>query len=281
MPLNQFLEQYPLYRKLDLEKEGVAVSSVFINSSPPIHMECRLCKTDRTFNPEEPKVIRTTDIWKTRHAGGGYRTTETTTIFLTFICAACRKFERTFTVYHNHEEKTLEKIGQNPSWTISIDQELAKALGPLETTYRKGLICESQSFGIGAYSYYRRIIEIKIDSLLTDISKLLDDEKKGEYNAALEQVRKETQAAKKIELVKELLPGSLRPQNLNPLDILYGALSEGIHSMSDEECLELAGEIKHVMSYLIQRIGAINKETASFTSGMRKILEKRRPSAKK
>jgi hypothetical protein len=281
MPLNQFLEQYPLYRKLSLEKEGIAASDVFVDQSPPIHMECRLCKIDRTFNPRDPNVIRETDIWKTVNIGGGYRDIDTRTVFLIFICAACRKFERTFTIYHNRELKTLEKIGQNPSWTISIDQELAEALGPLETIYRKGLICESQGFGIGAYSYYRRIIEIKIDSLLTDISKLLDDEKKGEYNAALEQVRKETQAAKKIELVKELLPGSLRPQNLNPLDILYGALSEGIHSMSDEECLELAGEIKHVMSYLIQRIGAINKETANFTSGMRKILEKRRPSAKR
>ncbi len=39
-------------------------------------------------------------------------------------------------------------------------------LGEHLKDYRKGLICENHSYGVGAYSYYRRIIENVIDDLL-------------------------------------------------------------------------------------------------------------------
>ncbi len=238
-------------------------------------MNCYVCKTVRTFNVE----VRD-EIWHTVEyvsgVGGLHSKSSTKLYFIVFKCAACKSFQRTFTVLRDYKEKYVQKVGQHPAWEISIDRETADALGSAEALFQKGLICESQGYGIASYSYYRRVVEEKIDALLDDIGKLLHGVERDEYEQALIQVKTEIIAAKKIELVKELLPTSLRPDDLNPLDILYDALSEGIHKLSDEECLELAGEIKLGMLYLFKETARERKESQAFTSGMRKILDRRK-----
>ncbi|MDZ7680350.1 MAG: hypothetical protein U5J63_01245 [Fodinibius sp.] len=93
--------------------------------------------------------------------------------------------------------------------------------------YKKGLICESQGYGIGAFSYYRRIVE-DIDDLLDEISSLLKGEELDKYQEALQKTKKTNVTQDKIELVKDLLPQILRPDNMNPLSTLHSTLSEGL-----------------------------------------------------
>jgi hypothetical protein len=78
------------------------------------------------------------------------------------------------------------KVGQAPSWDITPDRALEKMLGTRSDYYRKALVCESQSYGIGAFAYYRRIVEEIIDALLLDITDLVEnDEQKEKYQQAL------------------------------------------------------------------------------------------------
>lgn len=53
-------------------------------------------------------------------------------------------------------------------------------MGKYEEYYKKGRILENFTNGIGAYAYYRRIIEGIIDDLLDRIPKLMTGEQKKE-----------------------------------------------------------------------------------------------------
>lgn len=170
----------------------------------------------------------------------------------------------------------IAKVGQDPAWDITLDRNLEKELGEFSDYYRKGLICESQSYGIGAFSYYRRILEKIIERLLEDITKLMTDPELQKYLAALKQVKLTKRADEKIKLVKDLLPSALKPNGMNPMAILYEALSEGLHAETDEQCVELAQEVREVLVYLVNRLLAVKTADKEFTDGMKKLLDRKK-----
>jgi hypothetical protein len=53
----------------------------------------------------------------------------------------------------------VQKVGQFPPWSIRVDRNAEQILGQHVEIYKRGLTCESQGYGIGAFSYYRRIVE--------------------------------------------------------------------------------------------------------------------------
>lgn len=81
-------------------------------------------------------------------------------------------------------------------------------------------------------------MEETIGDLLDRIPALLSEEEKPRYAKALEEVHKTTVTQTKIELVKDLLPARLRPDGINPLEILHSDLSSGLHGKGDDECLD-------------------------------------------
>src|SRR5271163_2712540 len=110
-----------------------------------------------------------------------------------------------------------DESGQFPAWSIDGDPALLKLLGGYGAYYKKGLICESQAYGIGAFGYYRRIVEEVIDTLLDDIAGLLAGEELAKYQEALQKTKATIVTQEKIDLVKDLLPPILRPAGMNPL----------------------------------------------------------------
>jgi len=149
-------------------------------------------------------------------------------------------------------------------------------LGKHQALYRKGLISESQGYGIGAFAYYRRILEEIIDGLLEQVEKLLASSEKESYLAALENVKKTRIVAEKINLVRDLLPPILCPDGKNPLSLLHGILSEGLHADTDERCLELAVETREILIFLAATIARTSNEAKIFTMKMQSLLEKKK-----
>lgn len=147
----------------------------------------------------------------------------------------------------------FEKVGQYLSWLPDIDKGLKKELGKYEKLYRKSQICESQSYGIGAFAYYRRIVENIIDNLLNSMNELLDAEKKDAYNSKLEEIKKLDRVSDKIKEVKDLIPSTLILKGMNPLGRIYGALSSGLHGKSEVECLKQAKNLKYVFHFSSKR----------------------------
>jgi hypothetical protein len=167
------------------------------------------------------------------------------------------------------------KIGQFPPWEVKGDANIERLLGPHADYYQKGLICESQGYGIGAFGYYRRIVEEVIDGLLEEVSHLLTGADLTRYQEALEQTKRTIVAQEKIELVKDLLPPILRPEGMNPLAVLHSTLSEGLHAESDESCLEYAATCREVLLFLVTQVAATRATSRSFTEGMRKLLDRK------
>lgn len=265
MPNKKFLEEYPLYRKY---KGNNVPSTLDKFPKVKINMHCDRCTSNQTF-------VMTNEYWEpfgyTNYPSPG------TGLRLQYLSSHCDKFERLFLVKVDESNPStwLMKIGQFPAWEIAGDVNIERLLGDHSDYYKKGLICESQGYGIGAFGYYRRIVEEVIDELLDEISDLLSGDELKKYNEALVKTKKTIVTSDKIDLVKDLLPPILRPEGMNPLSALHGALSEGLHAESDEECLELAQHCREIIVFMVNQVAASKKAAKSFTSSMRALLEKK------
>lgn len=284
MANKKFLEEYPLYKKF-FDLSGVYNwTEVQSLPKPAIHMFCYVCNSDQTFNMtnqyhEVDGLLHEKILYKTVRAK--------------YVCSACSRGVRVFLIHfgemtRNHinpetkekeesEDLYVVKVGQYPAWSIEMDKELEKILGEHSEHseyYRRGLVCESQGYGIGAYAYFRRITENIIDELLESILDLVEEDEKEQYREKLKQVKKEKIAEKKINLVKDLLPKSLQVDGMNPLKELYRVLSQGIHDETDEECMEKSEVIRGILVFLVNQVIRTKKDKKSFTEGMKKILGK-------
>ena len=192
-----------------------------------------------------------------------------------YLCAACGRYERHFLLTFSTNKDFVLKTGQYPPWDMSVDKNIADLLGAYVDHYRKALVCESQNYGIGAVSYYRRIVEDIIDTLLDSIAAILPASEADRYQAALAETKKTIVTQDKIALVKDMLPEILRPNGINPLSILHQSLSEGLHEKSEDECSEIASTIKEAIIFLVNQVLSTREQSMKFSDGMKKLLDKR------
>jgi hypothetical protein len=262
MPNKEFLEEYPLLRKYKMKVPATLREL----SSTAIKMYCSNCHSAQTYN----KVNLYWEDYEVQNVQSN-----NCIVRAIYCCASCKMDSYTFYIKIDSELNYVQKVGQNPPWEIKMDKGLEKSLYGHASTFKKGLVCESQNYGIGAFAYYRRIVEEVIDELLTSIADIIQDNEKEKYLRALEETKKTRVAQEKIDLVKDLLPAILRPDGLNPLAVLHSKLSEGLHAESDEECLEVAHSIREIMTFLINQVIKSKESSKAFTESMRKILDKK------
>lgn len=272
IPDANFLEEYPLYRKFDYN-----IPYIIKFPKVSINMKCFRCDDKRTFMPLHIiYTSRAITVNIDRYNIANSSPKEGSHFILRYICASCGTFERIFVLRVGKSLKQIFKTGQYPSWDIAVSKDLEKIMGEFSEYYKKGLICESQSYGIGANAYFRRIVEGIIDELLGQIPDLMSGEERTQYEKALEESRKTKITQEKIALVKDLLPPILIPERYNPLKTLHEVLSEGVHELTDEECLENAQIIRDTLTFLVNSILKRKKEQQEFSEGMKKLLEKKK-----
>ena len=273
----KFLEEFGLYRKHPLK---VQFPLLLKHDPPRIQRHCPTCGGERTFHP-----IARARVGRHCILGANYSHDADDNPLLgsafgyEYMCGSCDSHERAhFILYFGIEGYTraqfcdtnekqiaaysltkdarcyVMKIGQCPPWSIEPPDELRHALRTHEDIYKRGTICESQGYGIGAFAYYRRIIEGIIDELLNDISELLPDVERKQYQAALAEITGTIVAQDKIAVVKDMLPATLRPGGINPLGTLHDALSVGLHDLDEDDCLSLADGIRNSLSMLARHI---------------------------
>ena len=233
---------------------------------PTINMNCAVCRTNQTFAITNKYYEDNT--YSNAEAGGQV-------VRAKYLCMGCQKYERHFFIRVGEDRKSITKVGQYPPWDISGNDEIERLLGEHRDYFRRGLICESQGYGIAAFAYYRRIVEETIDVLLQQISDLMSDDEKAKYEEALTKTKSTRQAAEKIDLVKDLLPPILRPNQMNPLKLLHESLSEGLHADTDEDCLQRAEQVRSVLAFLTTQIASTKRAGNAFTTGMKTLLDKR------
>ena len=139
--------------------------------------------------------------------------------------------------------------------------------------FLKGCNCENQGLGIGAFTYYRRVVENQKNRILGEIVKV--SEKIGVSENEIDTLReaiKETQFSKALKMVKDVMPEKLRIDGHSPILLLHRALSRGVHELSDEECLKLASTIRLVLGELSERLSAISKDQAELTKAVSTLM---------
>lgn len=267
----EFLEKQNLYSSINCKLPD---SSTDLDGEN-ISLYCKNCRSTQTFVLTAPFFEGKNLYGLPKSKGivsGGTHYVENIKGFLllNYKCAHCNN-EKAIYVIKLDKDK-CEKVGQYPPPDIFIPEEIKILNDPIvEELYKKGKISENFSYGIGAFAYYRRIVELKIDELLDKIKEFFPVEKKKEYEKILEQVKKEKNADKKIEIVKEVISDEII-QN-NPLKSLYQILSEGIHSLSDEKCLEYASATRELLVILIKEIEDKKKNRERLINAQ-KIIEK-------
>ena len=264
MPIKELLEDFPLYKKISISQIPQSIDQL---PKVPILMICDTCDEKQTFN-----------MINEYYNGFPYKNFRCPDAIIRaeYVCMHCNSQVREFFIKIDKDEKWLMKVGQYPAWEINGEKNLEDMLGQYKSYYKKGLICESQGYGIGAFGYYRRIVEEIIDELLDDIKTLINGKELEIYNEALEKTKKTIVAQEKIHLVKELLPPILRPDGMNPLQVLHSVLSEGLHAKSDEECLDYADQSRNIIIFLINQVALSKKTALEFSENMKKILSKKR-----
>jgi hypothetical protein len=91
----------------------------------------------------------------------------------------------------------------------------------------------------------------------------------------LESAKAETQFSKAIAVIKHAIPSVLLIKGQNPLALLHDAISEGLHAHSDEECLEIATDIRIVMADLAERLGQALKDEAELSGSVSRLINRK------
>jgi hypothetical protein len=136
----------------------------------------------------------------------------------------------------------------------------------------------ARGLGIGAYSYYRRIVENTKFDLVSAVLEVAQA-----TNASVGQVellrkaQTETQFSKAIEMLRDVsaIPAVLLIDGHNPLALLHDLLSEGIHQLSDGECLERSKEAGVVLCEIADRMQIAMTERKAVKAAITSILNRK------
>ena len=153
------------------------------------------------------------------------------------------------------------KFGELPAYGPPVPPRLLKLIGPDRDIFLQGRRCENQGLGIGAFTYYRRVVENQKNRILGEIIKVSErigvpQDKINILRAAI----KEIQFRTALGMVKDVIPESLLISGQNPMLLLHRALSQGVHELSDPECLELASSVRVVLGRLSEKLSDILKD---------------------
>jgi hypothetical protein len=252
-----FLETKTLYSWVDLSPPEDLSR---FRSVRQIEMQCEECRRSRPFSD--------------RRAGGmgSGRTPEKTKAeiyIFRFTCDGCSNSRYSFFVEVSKDLSRIRKVGQAPAWSIALDKRLSEYLGEDADTLKKGMICESQGYGIAAFAYYRRVIENVIGSIMTSLHcSLKAAGASKDQLSRLEEAMRGTVMIDQINIAKDCVPSYLRPRDMNPLAIIYDKLSAGIHRLSDDSCLRAANSIRIALVYLVKTLAEQNEEQKEYVDAL-------------
>jgi hypothetical protein len=167
----------------------------------------------------------------------------------------------------------VSKIGEWPSFSFLTPSRVNSLIGPDRELFFKGRRAESEGLGVGAFAYYRRIVEGQKNRLLGEIIRVAQrTNSPAEVIAKLQAAQAETQFSKAVEMVKDAVPQSLLIKGHNPLTLLHSALSRNLHGASDEECLRVAHDIRIILFELADRLGQALKDDKELGEALSRLL---------
>jgi hypothetical protein len=237
----------------------------FITTDIQLHCPSTKCGGVRIFHLLRDSISDIEPTWELR--------------FLTYRCRNCEKSSRVFALRTRATEGDageVEKIGELPSFGPPLPSRVNSLIGPDRDLFLKGRRAENHGLGVGAFAYYRRVVDRQWQRLVLEIIRVSEViGAPSSMVATLQQAAKETQFSKAVDQIKDGIPEVLKIKGHNPLTLLYAALSDGLHDATDAHCLELAGSVRVVLSELADRIGQALKDESELNVAVTRLLTKR------
>jgi hypothetical protein len=235
---------------------------------PRIRLYCRSqdCQGERFFSfVGNANKVHRSDRW--------------TQLFLWYRCNDCKQTEKAFAIRvlpMKYPAAAAMKYGEEPSFGPPLPSKLLTLLRESEDLLSRGRRCENQGMGIGAFVYYRRVLDnqrLKILDQLINVAERLraDAALVGELKAA----KTETQFSNSLGKIKHALPPALLIKDHNPLTLLHDALSKGVHELTDDECLQRATAIRVLLTSLAARIDELMRDDAELEKALTQLVSKR------
>jgi hypothetical protein len=257
--LREILEGWPLYR------DFTYLGTDDVQRIPPLlSLHCPFCKKEQWW------AIRNPSSYGDRK---GYFTA-------TYVCRNCGACEARFYIYWSGEPETgykFFKAGQYPPLEERIPAELEQQLKDVDLEfYKRALRCRNFNFGVAALAYLRRVVENRMNDLLDLIAEAARQVGYGaEELRRLEQVKASRVFDDKVSYAAAILPPSLKPGGANPFDLLHDLASEGLHSLSDGECIDVFDQSRTVFEHVFIELKLKEAKDKSFLDGV-KELQKRK-----
>lgn len=233
--------------------------------TPEIELHCTQCNGDRFFAPTEQGDFI-----------GSRKSTDT---FLNYVCRNCRKCPKTFSLgaVYDDESKVWKvfKYGEDPAFGPPTPSRAIALIGPDRDQFLKGRRCENQGLGVGAFVYYRRVVENQKNRIFDEVirvSRHLGAD--AALITELETAKNENQFTKAVETIKHALPQSLLVNGHNPLLLLHSALSAGVHELSDDQCLELAASARILLIEFAERMSQAMKDEAELNGAITRLAKR-------
>ena len=278
--LVHFLETAPLYSTIAFEGNYIPNYSKFDDVVSELSFYCPKCKTDQLFHSNSRE-----DCVSLQFRDYDYIPPNPPNGFLDFslYCSKndCRLNKKIF-VYYTHEELvdkssgtishvTLTKCGEYPSLAPRVDEVILKVFPKDAELLKKAVHCLKDGFGVGAFAYLRQALDDRIDIFLAEIRK--NAEVQGDTKALqeLNQLHEKSKVADKIEIAKKALPAGLQMEGHNPLGLLYKTLSDGIHGLSDTECLGKANAIYGALTYILKTLAENSASRKEYEESLKSL----------
>jgi hypothetical protein len=255
--LTEFINRWPLYSTFT-----VAPGTEAKDLPGPILRYCRTCDATPTW--------QRSNLYNQPH-GYGYGARYSCThcqreeLFVWFSIAHQRENPPSLDASPNIVRTYFRKLGQWPAQRTEPDSALAKSLPEsLLELFKKGLTSVAHGFGIGALAYFRRVVEDGTTELLDLFADKAAAEGDKKAETEIRQAKEATRMEDRLKVAADALPVSLRPGGVNPLRVLYGHYSRGLHAVSDGDCLAIARNLEFAMTYIFKNWKQQMEDAESF-----------------
>ncbi len=277
--LAEFLENTPPNQHIRISNLATLLKGDYgyhtIFNTPEIRLHCddNHCKGIRFFRPKSSKSV---DL-----RGG---TVEH--LFLEYVCSNCKNQEKIFSLAVNLDkpvpgetfprgEGDCFKFGESPAYGPPVSPKLISLIGPDRDEFLKGRRCENQGLGVGSFSYYRRVVENQKNRILEEIIRISEKiDAPADKIEVLKSAVRQTQFSKALEMAKYALPESLFIDGHSPLQLLHSALSEGLHTLTDDQCLEIAHSVRVILTELSDKLAQAMKDDAELAKAMSVLMKR-------
>jgi hypothetical protein len=257
--LEKLLSKWPLYRKLVYAGErlhftklaGMHGTTPFDYGELPseLTMFCDSCDKEQRWKSDKTEV----------YFRDGFHDVQ-------YFCKNCSAYSVTyfFKWFPTKEGGVFYKVGQFPPLEnfFQIEPLLKRCLDDTDLKlFRQALITRNSNFGIGSVSYLRRVVEHALNRLMDLIAETVTS---SGVDLSELPVMKSRRAEDRIAYASKILPDNLKQGGHNPLDLLYGLFSEGLHGKTDEECVDVLDEALFVFEYLFRNLGRATEEAKQY-----------------